>query len=164
MAQEIHRLRGGPHLYACIFLFLFLYHLMLYPQSPHLCMHTHVHPWAHVSFPYSIGKTAYLVSFGPGLHEVWVNGSTISRFCRVLPCQWSSPTCRQSEPPQTDSIQWAVIYLSTHLFFYSQIEEKTSTPEWVCKPIQHSTCIHGHRTLKAPHPVWSAQLTRVPPS
>jgi hypothetical protein len=24
--------------------------------------------------------------------------------------------------------------------------------------------IHGHRTLKAPHPVWSAQLTRVPPS
>ena len=25
-------------------------------------------------------------------------------------------------------------------------------------------CIHGHRTLKAPHPVWSAQLTRVPPS
>lgn len=97
--------------------FFFLFHLMLYPQSPHLCMHTHVHPWAHVSFPYSIGKTAYLVSFGPGLHEVWVNGSTISRFCRVLPCQWSSPTCRQSEPPQTDSIQWAVIYLSTLLFF-----------------------------------------------
>ena len=25
-------------------------------------------------------------------------------------------------------------------------------------------CIHGHRTLKAPHPVRSAQLTRVPPS
>ena len=24
--------------------------------------------------------------------------------------------------------------------------------------------IHGHRTLKAPHPVRSAQLTRVPPS
>jgi hypothetical protein len=25
-------------------------------------------------------------------------------------------------------------------------------------------CIHGHRTLNAPHPVRSAQLTRVPPS
>jgi hypothetical protein len=24
--------------------------------------------------------------------------------------------------------------------------------------------IHGHRTLKAPHPVRSAKLTRVPPS
>jgi hypothetical protein len=24
--------------------------------------------------------------------------------------------------------------------------------------------IHGHRTLKAPHPVWSAQLSKVPPS
>jgi hypothetical protein len=30
--------------------------------------------------------------------------------------------------------------------------------------IQKNTCIHGHRTLKAPHPVRSAQLTRVPPS
>ena len=24
--------------------------------------------------------------------------------------------------------------------------------------------IHGHRTLKAPHPVWSAQLIKVPPN
>jgi hypothetical protein len=32
------------------------------------------------------------------------------------------------------------------------------------RAIQKGTCIHGHRTLKAPHPVRSAQLTRVPPS
>ena len=30
--------------------------------------------------------------------------------------------------------------------------------------VWHYVDIHGHRTLKAPHPVWSAQLTRVPPS
>ena len=34
----------------------------------------------------------------------------------------------------------------------------------VCKPIQQYTVIHGHRTLKALHPVRSAKLTRVPPS
>ena len=27
-----------------------------------------------------------------------------------------------------------------------------------------NTCIHGHRTPKAPHPVRSAKLTGVPPS
>ena len=32
-----------------------------------------------------------------------------------------------------------------------------------CQP-RPLTVIHGHRTLKAPHPVRSAQLTRVPPS
>ena len=30
--------------------------------------------------------------------------------------------------------------------------------------MSHFIFIHGHRTLKAPHPVRSAQLTRVPPS
>lgn len=30
-------------------------------------------------------------------------------------------------------------------------------------PAQSHSSVCGHRTLKAPHPVWSAQLTRVPP-
>ena len=34
----------------------------------------------------------------------------------------------------------------------------------VCEARGKLNCIHGHRTLKEPHPVWSAQLTRVPPS
>jgi hypothetical protein len=34
----------------------------------------------------------------------------------------------------------------------------------LCLLYQDNPSIHGHRTLKAPHPVWSAQLTRVPPS
>ena len=33
-----------------------------------------------------------------------------------------------------------------------------------CMPFFTTSVIHGHRTLKAPHPVRSAQLTRVPPS
>ena len=32
------------------------------------------------------------------------------------------------------------------------------------KVMHDFTSIHGHRTLKTPHPVRSAQLTRVPPS
>jgi hypothetical protein len=32
------------------------------------------------------------------------------------------------------------------------------------KVLKGARDIHGHRTLKAPHPVRSAKLTRVPPS
>jgi hypothetical protein len=35
---------------------------------------------------------------------------------------------------------------------------------WVYGVFRKDNVIHGHRTLKAPHPVRSAQLTRVPPS
>ena len=43
------------------------------------------------------------------------------------------------------------------LFWYTEMK-------WYQKDVITSTDIHGHRTLKAPHPVRSAQLTRVPPS
>ena len=36
--------------------------------------------------------------------------------------------------------------------------------KWAYKPIPFIPIIHGHRTLKTPHPVRSAKLTRVPPS
>ena len=36
--------------------------------------------------------------------------------------------------------------------------------DWAYRESIGTDNIHGHRTLKAPHPVRSAQLTRVPPS
>ena len=39
-----------------------------------------------------------------------------------------------------------------------------SQKRWVYRLLKSEEDIHGHRTLKAPHPVRSAKLTRVPPS
>ena len=46
----------------------------------------------------------------------------------------------------------------------SQLEETLGQgqEEVVYESLEWSENIHGHRTLKAPHPVRSAKLTRVP--
>lgn len=46
----------------------------------------------------------------------------------------------------------------------SQLLLWNSIQTTLCLLYQDNSFIHGHRTLKAPHPVRSAQLTRVPPS
>ena len=43
-----------------------------------------------------------------------------------------------------------------------QFSQKCILGRWVHRPITFYAIIHGHRTLKAPHPVRSAKLTRVP--
>jgi hypothetical protein len=41
---------------------------------------------------------------------------------------------------------------------------RMTLPRWHIATFPRKFSIHGHRTLKVPHPVRSAQLTRVPPS
>jgi hypothetical protein len=53
-----------------------------------------------------------------------------------------------------------LLFVHFHLCIFTSLLPKTV----VYSHVMHVTFIHGHRTLKAPHPVRSAQLTRVPPS
>jgi hypothetical protein len=55
-------------------------------------------------------------------------------------------------------------FLMNEANLLSALFRASSLHEWDEKCSQRLIFIHGHRTLKAPHPVRSAQLTRVPPS
>ena len=52
------------------------------------------------------------------------------------------------------------VFISLSPIYIARCERKVGIYELV----KNLFFIHGHRTLKAPHPVRSAQLTRVPPS
>jgi hypothetical protein len=48
--------------------------------------------------------------------------------------------------------------------FCDVVNLRNSTVSWVYNGSYTIVDIHGHRTVKAPHPVRSAQLNTVPPS
>lgn len=54
------------------------------------------------------------------------------------------------------------------LFFFARLVDVnvsvSASKSWVYRANDLTIGIHGHRTVKAPHPVRSAQLNTVPPS
>jgi hypothetical protein len=55
-------------------------------------------------------------------------------------------------------------FISNSVFIRFEMSTSIVKESWPYGRVEICTLIHGHRTLKAPHPVRSAQLTRVPPS
>ena len=71
----------------------------------------------------------------------------------MLTCVWSSGHAIEKV------LSYGSFFFSSYFFLFM-----CAPVRWVYREISLWVDIHGHRTLKAPHPVRSAQLTRVPPS
>jgi hypothetical protein len=85
------------------------------------------------------------------LHSIWKTTKFTSKTTFVLKDYNIHYTCVQRL--QNSQVRLHLFAMTTK-FHYTCVHSRVKTLQF----------IHGHRTLKAPHPVRSAQLTRVPPS
>lgn len=88
------------------------------------------------------------------LWRYWLSGWRSKALSLVL-TRWSKHSLHRHIP-----VPAIILAANVALMVWSNHDEDKLVKE----AIWRASCIHGHRTLKAPHPVRSAQLTRVPPS